>query len=299
MQQALVNVSVATLQELSDQFIDYGYSVRGHSKWTMRTRQSHLKAFVTYCTLQGITDINHVNHYVIDQFFVEYTKTRSQNTANTARRVLKVFFQWIDGYKETPTKIHPPSIYLVRVKDATPKSLKREQICAAITHATHPQDKLMIAVMFEAGLRISELVNLKVSDIQRGILHIEGKGMMERTVYITDRLSMTLSEFIRVNSRLDHERVFQSVYNGYGNSLSITTARRRIQQCFKRTGVTMYPHQLRHSFAITLLEHGCDLVTIQRLLGHSDISITMNYLRVKDKHVENSYAAHIGSSVMQ
>lgn len=299
MQHALVNVSVATLQELSDQFIEYGYSVRGHSKWTMRTRQSHLRAFVAYCTLQGITEIDQVNHYVIDQFFVEYTKTRSQNTANTARRVLKVFFQWIDGYKETPTKIHTPSIYLVRVKDATPKSLTHEQICTAIKKAKHPQDSLMIAVMFEAGLRISELVNLKVCDVQREVLHIEGKGMMERTVYITDRLSTALSHFIRVNNRLETDSVFQSVYNGYGNSLSISTARRRIQQCFKKAGVEMYPHQLRHSFAITLLENGCDLVTIQRLLGHSDISITMNYLRVKDKHVEDAYATHIGSSVMQ
>ncbi len=63
-------------------------------------------------------------------------------------------------------------------------------------------------------------------------------------------------------------------------------------------GVDMHPHQLRHTFAITLLEAGCDIVTIKELMGHEDINTTMQYLRVTNKFVKDSYKKHFGASYL-
>jgi integrase len=235
----------------------------------------------------------------MNDYFTEYGKTHSKSTVNSARRILKVFLRWIDEYKELQHRANPDAIRLVRERDTTPKAIPDEIVAMVVRGAENKQDALAIAVFVETGVRVGEIVNLQVYDLYRGRLHIRGKGEVDRFVYVTPRLAYELEHFIESNDRINIDFIFQHVYRGYGEQMSIKTMRNRVQACFEDiAGIHMVPHQLRHSFAINLLGSGCDIVTIQRLLGHKDISTTMVYLRVEDNFVRDSYLKSMPKSIM-
>ena len=291
------NVTIAPtkvgISGLVEQFIKYGYDVREHSKWTMRTRETHLRQFAEYCRLHGLDCCRFLTNMFIDEYFIEYSKTHSKSTCNTGRRIIKVFIRWLTGYKELSVRASPDAIMLVKVVDESPKSIGDNVISSAIKCANE-SDKLLIAVAYEAGLRISELVSIKVSDAISRSFHVIGKGGIERTVYITERLASEVRSYVEKN-KLDEGSYLFTLND---QPVTTKTARVRIKRAFDRIGLDMHPHQLRHSFAIKLLEAGCDVPSIQRLLGHSDISTTMKYLRVKNSYVESQHDRYFGKSVL-
>lgn len=146
----------------------------------------------------------------------------------------------------------------------------------------------MIAFLAQSGVRISELVNIRVEHVNGDTIQIDGKGSVQRVVYISEELAFKLENHIQQNRLEPYDFLFFNTF-WKGGKLTTGTARLRVQKCFEKVGVKMHPHQLRHSFAISLLQNGCDLVTIQRLLGHADIQTTMVYLRVTDSYLKNAY----------
>lgn len=277
------------LLELTEQFINYGYTVSEHSKYTMRTRSTHLRQFQHFCEAAGITDVHDVNIVVIDTYFKHYGQTHEKSTCNTGKRIIKVFITWLRDYKELNLLIKPESIKSVKVIDVTPKALELS-IIEKVIYEANEQDSLMIATAFEAGLRINELVNIRMSDMSVADITVIGKGSVERTAHITYELATSLLLFAERQGRLDDDYLFQRSKGWGGGKLTTGTARSRIQNAFMNiSGVKMYPHQLRHTFAINLLQRGCDIVTIQRLLGHQDIQTTMVYLRVSNTYISGQY----------
>lgn len=284
------------LAGLAEQFIMHGYESRGHAKDTMKTRQTHLKQFVQYCSFNGIASIERVNLALIDDYFGNYQKTHAKSTANTGRRILKVFISWVIEYKEMNIRVRPEAIRLVKEPKKLPQAIGRGIIRNAIEQAENNQDRLIIAVLSEAGLRIGEVYRLSVGDIQGVAIHIKGKGERDRIVYVTDDLATAIERHIS-GRRASDPVFYNEVYNKCGR-MSVSTLRVHIQHCFADVGIKVKPHQLRHSFAIFLLESGCNIITIQHLLGHKYVTTTQEYLRVTDEHLFSTYRSYIGRSVM-
>lgn len=291
-------ISVATIRNLSEQFIRHGYEVEQHSKWTMRTRATHLKQFKMYCDSKKLYDPSFITLQLVDEYFVEYAKTHSQNTANTGRRILKAFLTWAKEYKEVDLRIDPSRIKLVKLRDATPQYIDRSVIENVIRCTKNNQDKLMIALAFEGGLRIGELVAVKVSDITGTAVHVIGKGAIDRTVYISEGLAAALRVHIEKKSLLPYDNLFPNSSNRCPDGvMMIGACRRHIQRAFMEVaGIKMHPHQLRHSLAIELLKQGCDVVTIQNILGHTDLKTTMKYLRVSNDYLKEQRNRYFGKS---
>lgn len=286
------------IQTLCQQFIVYGNDVMKHSIETTKTRTSHLKQFMLFCNAVGVTDIRDVHRVFLDAYFIEFAKTRKESTLNTDKRIIKVFIQWLEEYKELNLLVKSASIHSVRKKDNTPKAIDTFLIAQVIAKANE-QDSLLVATAYEAALRISELINLKVCDIDYDSITVIGKGSNERTVLITVELASALQDFITKYDRQANDYVFQKRAEWGGGRYGDDTLRQRIKNCFMNiAGLEMYPHQLRHTFAITLLNNGCDIVTIQRLLGHKDINTTMIYLRVSDKFIKEKYSKFMGKSLL-
>ncbi|MBI4824502.1 MAG: site-specific tyrosine recombinase XerD [Nitrospirae bacterium] len=185
-----------------------------------------------------------------------------------------------------------------------PKALSLDEIKELLEGLKHPaskgsltlRDSAMIELLYSSGLRVSELIRLRTYDInfEAGFIRVIGKGSKERVVPVSQRaldmvklymktarsllLRKSLSEYLFLTQRGKHmtrQRFFQAL-KGYG----------------KKAGLNLSPHTLRHSFATHMLEGGADLRSLQKMLGHSDISSTQIYTKVSMDRAKRVYALH-------
>lgn len=157
------------------------------------------------------------------------------------------------------------------------------------------RNKAMLELMYATGLRVSELVNLKLNDIDvtSCLLKTMGKGSKERIIPIGDYALFYLQEYVskyRNNMMKDkyHDYVF---VNNHGTKLTRQGFFKIIKEIAKEKNIQaeISPHTLRHSFATHLLDRGADLRSIQEMLGHVNIATTQIYTHISNKHIENNY----------
>jgi integrase/recombinase XerD len=157
------------------------------------------------------------------------------------------------------------------------------------------RDKAMLELLYATGLRVSELVNLTLNDVnvEAGFLRCLGKGSKERIVPVgaaarkalTDYLSFARPQLAKQSSE---RALFLTVR---GKRFHRSNIQQILQRHLKRAGITrrISPHTLRHTFATHLLEHGADLRSIQEMLGHADISTTQVYTHVSTEKLKEVY----------
>ena len=145
-------------------------------------------------------------------------------------------------------------------------------------------------LLWQGGMRVGEVEELRLEDIDlknQRLSVLQGKGLKDRTVYLTTSLTRALSEYLAVRGEgsSDHVFLFRN------RSLRKDLVRDRIKAAGKRVGVRVHPHRLRHTCATQLLNAGCKVTSIQRFLGHKDLNSTMVYAQVYDHVVANDYFA--------
>lgn len=237
----------------------YSYFVRKYLEWTDEFTLESVKRFL--------------RHLLLD---LEY----KNNSIYLATMALKKFFETI-GYTEIANTIEPPK----RPKNL-PKYLTEREIGAILKKAkeNNKRDYLILAVLAYTGIRVSELCNLRVEDVDtvRRIIHIRGgKGSKDRIVIIPPHLSEELEQYIRENNMLTGP-----LFPGKSDKNGITprTVQRLVKKYAKMCNITkeVTPHVFRHSFATNMLRRGADIRYIQRLLGHSSLSTTEVYTHLSE-----------------
>ncbi len=161
--------------------------------------------------------------------------------------------------------------------DKLPNFCEKSEIDKILNKArnNNARDNLILLFLFRTGLRVSELVNLRVQDIRDDYIIIRsGKGNKDRIVPITSDLYSLIS--LHITGKSENSRVFN------------LTAR-RIRQICKDYDDNLHPHKLRHSFAVYCLRSGMDLRSLQKILGHSDLSTTQVYLDITAEHAKQEY----------
>ena len=154
------------------------------------------------------------------------------------------------------------------------------------------RNRTIIEVLYGTGIRVSELVNLKLSNIffKENIIKIIGKGNKERFVPLGDIASNEIKKYLKIrdNSIIDSKFSDIVFLNRYGRGLTRSMIFKIISDSYKRIGLNkkISPHTLRHSFATHLLENGADLRTIQLILGHESITTTEIYTHLDTNHLE-------------
>jgi integrase/recombinase XerD len=164
------------------------------------------------------------------------------------------------------------------------------------------RDHAILEVLYSTGLRVSELVNLKVSDLEMrmGCLRCIGKGDKERLVPVGRKALAAVRAYIEKSrpqllGRRDTVKASPWLFvNRFGNRLSRIAIWRLLTAYGRRAGIRarLSPHKLRHSFATHLLERGADLRSVQLMLGHADISTTQIYTHVMEERLKQVYKAH-------
>lgn len=246
--------------------------LRGFSPLTVRNYSFFAEKFVAGSGKQ-VQDLNEDDARA---YLASLIENKSKNTTMLAAASVKFFFSEV--LKKPISQIKVPK------KDKKlPEVLSREEVKKLIDSAETQKSKLIISFLYSSGLRVSELVNLKPSDI-----HVEenigwvrkGKGSKDRMFILSESIKKELSEYLK---RKDNSYLFSK-------EKPLTT--RNIQKIVKllrtKSGIDkkVTPHTLRHSFATHLLENGTDIRMIQTLLGHASLNTTQLYTHVSSEQLK-------------
>lgn len=217
--------------------------------------------------------------------FLEHLSERglSGNSMNTYHMAIRFLFEevldkriWIDiKYSKVPERL--------------PIVLTKEEVKSLFEAIENPKHKLMIELMYSAGLRVSELLNLRAGDLEinKGYGYVRsGKGGKDRLFILSDKLKERIKELIYNNGLSGDSFLFESNRN---KKYDIRSVQEIIKKACRETGIRkkVHPHTLRHSFATHLIENGCSVSEVQGLLGHKSPETTMVYLHTATKSMIN------------
>ncbi len=223
---------------------------------------------------------------------------------STARQLssFRRFFRYL--VREGEMRDDPTAqIAMPKIGRSLPKSLTEDEVEAllaapAIDDPLGHRDRTMLEVLYATGLRVTELVNLKHSQINlnQGVLRIIGKGDRERLIPLGEEAVRWLQQFVR-NPRVEILIERQTDYlfpTRRGDKMTRQAFWHIIKRYARKAGVQkeLSPHTLRHAFATHLLNHGADLRVVQMLLGHSDLSTTQIYTHVARERMKELHAQH-------
>jgi site-specific recombinase XerD len=182
---------------------------------------------------------------------------------------------------------------IMKLPRGLPKHLKDEQIDVLFNNLKGCRDWAMFMIMLRCGLRVEEVANLSLGDIdlKRRMLFIQdGKGAKDRMVYISNDALHALLDYLKVRPSTKAKKVFL-VEKGplSGQPISIRGIQKRMEYYARKTNLKISCHHLRHTMATQMLNADADLSTIQDLLGHNSIRTTQRYCRVSNLKVQRDY----------
>jgi integrase/recombinase XerD len=286
-----------------DAFIDALWLEEGLAKNTLDAYRRDLSQFSA--TLQG-RQLTQASELDIQAYFSARHAQTKATTANRRLTVLKRYFRW--ALREHLVTVDPTlKLQAAKQPVRVPKTLSEAQVEALLNapnvqEALGVRDKAMLELMYASGLRVSELVSLRMMHISLndGVLRVTGKGSKERFVPFGQVAGLWLERYLGgarqelLGGRLS-EDLFVTVRGMKpGTAMSRIMFWNLVKRYALQAGirVTMSPHTLRHAFATHLLNHGADLRSVQMLLGHADISTTTIYTHIARDRLASLHAQH-------
>ena len=279
-----------------EDFLNYCIFEKGLSDKTKESYKNDLdeyKKYLNNLNIKSIEDIksNHIKDFIKDRG-EDATTTIAHNLT-----VIKNFHAYL--LKEKLVKVDESEfIERPKLRKSLPKTLSIEDVDSLLDIKLETpfdyRNKAMLELIYGCGLRISELINLEINDIDEinCFIRILGKGNKEREVPVGEYALYYLKEYIeRRNLLLKNKSCNKLFLNNHGQGMTRQGFFKNLKQLLKEKGLNeeISPHTLRHSFATHLLNRGADLRSIQEMLGHSDISTTKIYTKVSDQKVLDDY----------
>ncbi|WP_324736258.1 site-specific tyrosine recombinase/integron integrase [Thermococcus sp. SY098] len=210
----------------------------------------------------------------------------SNKSLNLVVQALKAYFRF-EGLEEEAKKIKSP-----KVPRSLPKSLTKEEVKKLLSAIppTRKRDRLIVLLLYGSGLRVSELCNLKINDVdfKRSLIIVRGgKGGKDRIVPVPGALLKEIEDYLKMRKD-NSEYLLVEERRNRKDRLSPKTVWYILDKYGKKAGIKVTPHMLRHSFATHMLENGIDIRVIQEILGHSNLSTTQIYTKVTVEHLRRA-----------
>jgi len=246
--------------------------IRNFSKQTVKGYIYSVEKFLEFSKYKGL------NEETVKIYIQKSLENKNPSSVRKDLFAIKFFFDKIINQKlilPNPKK-----------NNTLPEILTFEEIRKMIEVTKNIKHRLIIKLLYGCGLRVSEIVNLRLQDLNFGeeLIKIQlAKGKKDRFVKIPSSIKQELENYSEINGS---EILFPSARKG---KLTKDTIQKIVQNSAKKAGIKkrVYPHLLRHSFATHLLEQGTDLRIIQKLLGHSDIKTTQIYTQISQASIKN------------
>ena len=284
------------MDNLIDEFLRYLIIDKGYSTNTVESYKNDLNKFSLFNKNKNIKDITSTDL----KEYVKYLNNELSSSRSISRNIscIKSFYKFLNIEKyinDNPSDV----LYEPKIKKSLPNTLTEDEVVSILDIKLEtPYDyrnKAMLELMYATGLRVSELVNLKLQDIDfsEDLIRTFGKGSKERVIPMGDYASLYLKKYIYdYRSLMLKKRPCEYVFlNNHGLGLTRQAYFKTIKEIARIKGIKkdISPHTLRHSFASHMLKYGADLRTIQELLGHSDISTTQIYTHITNEELRKNY----------
>ena len=225
--------------------------------------------------------------------FVEYEQDRGLKVVSIIAhlRAIYAFVAYLVRQEVLPPEIMNPKVRM-QEPDALPKAIPDEDIKSIFKAVTNVRDRALLMLLYRTGMRIGELLQVKVDDIilpnQTILLYVGSKNYEGREVYFSSDAEQALKDWLRTRDATKR-------YLFYGRSdkpLSYVSAWTAMRKALERAGLLdkgYSLHHLRHTFATEMINHGMRVEVLQKILGHQDIEMTMRYARLSNQRIEEDY----------
>lgn len=284
------------MNDYIEDYINYVYIEKKLSNNTKMAYERDLKAFASYLNNKNTENItaNDIKDYI------GYLNNIKEKDKTVARKIVSIrtFFDYL--MKNKKINVNPcEKIESPKPRKTLPKTLNEDEINKLLDinakTALEWRNKAMIELMYATGLRVSELVELVVNDINLNdnYVRVFGKGKKERIVPMADITTNVLKEYINVyrDSLLKGYLTDKVFISSYGKGMTRQGFFKNLKKIAREKGIEkdFSPHTLRHSFATHLLEHGADLRAIGEMLGHENIKTTQIYTHLSNNKIKSDY----------
>jgi integrase/recombinase XerD len=289
--------------KLLNDFVTYLSVEKGLSRNTVDSYFLDLSKFQNFLSSKDKEFVSFSRADIID--FIERLRDEDYSIASICRFIssIKGLCKYLiieDIIKEDPSE----NLQAPKKWERLPKSLSISEVRSLLeinslnnqSVPTKIRDHVMFELLYSSGLRVSELVSLKLEDInlEAGFLRVLGKGSKERVVPVNIRAMEMIKRYINQQRSeiLKKRRSSYLFVTRRGGPMTRQHFWQTIKTFGRRRGIELSPHTMRHSFATHLLERGADLRSLQKMLGHSDISTTQIYTKVSTERLKKVYSKH-------
>ncbi len=283
-----------------DQFADALWLESGLSKNTLAAYRSDMQLLAKFIHPKRLLDVDQAD---IQKFLA--TLLAKGNKGSSSARVLSTFRRFYRYQVRQNLVLKDPCAQVLSPKQGRPlpKTLSETEVEALldspkVESSLGLRDRAMLETLYATGLRVSELVNLKMIEVNLdvGVVRIVGKGNKERLVPLGEQAIDWIAKYInQARAELLREKASDAVFlTARGSAMSRQAFWYVIKRHAVNAGINknLSPHTLRHAFATHLINHGADLRSVQMLLGHSDLSTTQIYTHVASERLQSLHAEH-------
>lgn len=296
--------------QLVRNFLSHKLTIEGKSPLTVKEYAYDLQTFLRYIVKQKEHSslpleeipIHHVDIELIKsieltdiyEYLMYLSKEKNNGVKSRARKLscIKSFYKYLH------VKVHLLDKDIAKDLEMpkTPKSLPRylelkeaEMLLNAVGGKTRERDYLMLMILLNCGLRVSELQNIKLSDIKEDTLTVTGKGNKERQLFLNDATKKALEDYLEVRKG---SKCPSLLLSSRGTPISIAGIQYTMKNLFRKAGLDatrLSTHKLRHTAATLMYKHGkVDIKTLQRVLGHEHLNTTEIYTHTDDTMVKEA-----------
>lgn len=278
------------------EYLEYLKYQKNYSDETIHSYSIDIEEFLDYINSECI-NICEVGYDVVKAWLINLDEKKNKSTT-VSRKIssLRGFYKYLINNKVIDS--NPFSLVSLPKKERhLPRFFYYNELeemfqVPKLNTALGQRDRLLLEMLYATGVRVSELVNIKVSDINGEEIKVLGKGNKERIVEFGDYAESILELYL--NEGYKSLNVKKSEYlflNNRGGKLTTRGVRYILDNIINKTTIDkkISPHMLRHTFATHLLNEGCDLLTVQELLGHESLTATSIYTHITDDRLKEVY----------
>lgn len=294
-----------TEEEAINRYLDYLLSIKNYSENTIKSYKDDILEFSEFVHKEKrAKDIIQIRNIRVCNDFKSYLRHKDDKISSINRKLssLRSFYNFLLK-EEIVSENYFLEVESIKKEKRLPKVVKEPELKSLFesidtTDVLGFRNYLILECLYGLGLRVSELTNMKINDINfsTNTIKISGKGSKERLAYMFDDLALDMKDYLK-NKRLILLKKSNDIENRYvflnknGTTLTARGVRVILDGIIDKAGETFHltPHMLRHSFATSMLDHGADLRSVQELLGHENLSTTQIYTHVSIEKLKSEY----------